>query len=166
MVTDHIHEAYAMLRQFESVLMELDQETLESIDPQLLLQAASDLHLVKSYTTTLFNEMQSILTEHLGALASPVTVDGATVEIKSGSPRKSWDHDALIDEVSRRIVDKSVDLNTGEILASPHDMIRQAMEYVGVSYWKVTNLKNLHIDADDYCEVGEPKKNLVIRRDK
>lgn len=166
MIADHIHEAYANLRQFETVLTQLDQETLESSDTEQLLQVASDLHLVKSYVTTLFNELQSVLTEYLGNLASPVAVDGATIEIKSGSPRKSWDHAALIDEVSRRIVDQSVDLDTGEITASPQDMIRQAMEYVGVSYWKVTNLKGLHIDADDYCEVGQPKKNLVIRRDK
>lgn len=166
MDVDHVHEAYSALRQFENVLMELDQNTLDSTDTEFLLQLASDLHLVKTYAASLFNEFQSVLTEHLGNLASPVSVDGATVEIKSGSPRKAWDHSALIDEVSRRLVDQSVDMNTGEVLASPHDLIRQAMEYVGVSYWKVTNLKNLHIDADDYCEVGEPKKNLVIRRDK
>ena len=71
-----------------------------------------------------------------------------------------------MNEVSRRIVDKSVDMETGEITMSSQEMIQQAMEYMGVSYWKVGNLKDLHIDADDYCEVGEPKKSLVIRRDK
>lgn len=164
MIADNIHEAYANLRQFESMLLEVDQETLESSDTELLLQLASDLHLVKSYATSLFNELQDVLTEYLGHLATPVAVDGATVEIKSGSPRKTWDHKALIEDVSKRIVDSSIDLNTGEVVKSPKDMIAEALQFAGISYWKVTKLKELDLDADEYCEVGVPKKNLVIRR--
>ena len=46
------------------------------------------------------------------------------------------------------------------------EMIREALQFAGISYWKVTKLKELHLDADEYCEVGESKKNLVIRRNK
>jgi len=48
---------------------------------------------------------------------------------------------------------------------SPQELIQQVLEFVGLSYWKVGKLKELHIDADDFCEVGESKKNLVVRRD-
>jgi hypothetical protein len=139
---------------------------LEFAENTELLQLATDLHGVKGYVTDLFNELQSILTEHIGFVGVPVVVDGATVEIKSGAPRKSWDHESIISDVSRRIVDSSVDLNTGEITKSPVDMIREALQFAGISYWKVSKLKELHLDADEYCEVGESKKSLVIRRDK
>lgn len=165
--TDSLKAVYTALRSLESDIQEMsDVSNLNYASVEETLQLASDMHMIKSYTTDLFNELQSMITEHLGHLPAPVAVDGATVEIKSGSPRKTWDHQALIDDVSKRIVDSSVDLNTGEVVKTPTDMIREALQFAGISYWKVTKLKELHLDADDYCEVGEPKKSLVIRRDK
>lgn len=157
-------EAYTSLRSFESDLIYLQNENIEFADTEELLQLASDLHLVKTLVSDLFNELQTVVTDHVSSLPAPVSVEGATVEIKSGSPRKSWDHSSLISDVSKRIVDKSVDLETGEVTMSPREMIEHAIEYMGVSYWKVGKLKELHIDADEYCEVGESKKSLVIRR--
>jgi hypothetical protein len=149
----------------EGNIMRLSDE-IDSAETTDLLQFASDLHYVKSFVSQLFNEVQSNITEHIGNLPIPIEVDGATIEIKSGSPRKTWDHRSLIDAVSKRLVDSSVDLNTGEVVKTPTSMIREALEFAGISYWKVSKLKELHLDADDYCEVGEAKKSLVIRRDK
>ncbi len=163
--TSTLQEVQALLVTLESWVMRLGDE-IDSAEKEELLQFASDLHAAKGHLSELFNEVQSVLTEHLGHLAVPVTVDGATVEIKSGSPRKTWDHKSIIEDVSKRIVDSSVDLNTGEVIKSPTDMIREALQFAGISYWKVTKLKELHLDADDYCEVGDAKKSLVIRRDK
>lgn len=160
-----LHEVQSMLSTLEGWIMGLN-DSVENAETSDLLQFASDLHATKSHVSELFNEVQSIVTEHVGHLAVPVTVDGATVEIKSGSPRKTWDHQSLIEDVSKRIVDSSVDLNTGEVVKSPVEMIREALQFAGISYWKVTKLKELHLDADEYCEVGESKKNLVIRRNK
>ena len=112
------------------------------------------------------NKLIGELAYHIGNTANPVSVDGATIEIKSGSPRKTWDHQGLINDVSKRIVDSSIDLDTGEVTKTPVQMIREALEFAGISYWKVTKLKELHLDADEYCEVGESKKSLVIRRDR
>ena len=160
-----LHEVQSLLRTLEGSIMKLSED-IESADTTDLLQFATDLHAVKSFVTLLFNELQSNVTEHVGNLAIPVDVDGATVEIKSGSPRKTWDHKSRIDDVSKRLVDSRVDLTTGEVVKTPTDMIREALEFAGISYWKVSKLKELHLDADDYCEVGEAKKSLVIRRNK
>jgi len=163
--TSTLHEAQALIASLEKQMLQLGDD-FDSTDKGELLQFASDMHLMKSHVTEIFNELQSMITGYLDNLPLPVVVDGATVEIKSGSPRKTWDHKTLIDDVSKRIVDSSVDLNTGEVVKTPTDMIREALQYAGISYWKVTKLKELHLDADDYCEVGEAKKSLVIRRDK
>jgi|TARA_R110000803_G_scaffold37598_13_gene81123 hypothetical protein len=168
----NLSESVLALQEVQSLLLTLEgsiinfSDDIESADTTDLLQFASDLHSVKSFVSQLFNEVQANVTEHVGNLVIPVDVDGATVEIKSGAPRKTWDHKSLINDISKRLVDSSVDLNTGEVLKTPTAMIREALEFAGISYWKVTKLKELHLDADDYCEVGEAKKSLVIRRNK
>ena len=43
-------------------------------------------------------------------------------------------------------------------------MMQEMVGFMGVSYWKVTELKKIAIDADEYCEVSAPKKSVVIRR--
>jgi len=158
--------AVANLESFEAYLGDLQDADGVFDDCGDVLEVANILHYLKQKVSYLFDGMQDFVTSNVDPFVAPVSVDGATVEIKSGSPRKAWDHKGLISEVSRRIVDKSIDLDTGERMASPEDMIKEALKYVGVSYWKVNSLKDLHIDADDYCEVGKPTKNLVFRRNK
>lgn len=162
--TASLDSALSALRVFESDLIQMD--SLDDYSTEDILQLASDLHLAKSLVGDLFNELQTRVTDHLGSLPIPVAVDGATIEIKAGSPRKTWDHDSLINDVTKRIVDSSIDLNTGEVVKTTPEMIKEALAFAGISYWKVTKLKELHLDADEYCEVGEAKKNLVIRRNK
>ena len=44
-------------------------------------------------------------------------------------------------------------------------MMEEILKYGAVSYWRVGALKKLDIDADEYCEVGPSKTNMIIRRD-
>jgi hypothetical protein len=88
---------------------------------------------------------------------------GRTFEKKVGAPRKSWDHKTLADVVSTRISDMSIDMETGEVLKTPKEMVEQMIEFCGISYWRVKELSKIGINADNYCEVGEPKTNIIIR---
>ena len=82
--TASLKAAYTALRSLESDIQEMsDVSNLEYASVEETLQLASDMHMIKSYTTELFNELQSMITQHLGHLPAPVAVDGATVEIKS-----------------------------------------------------------------------------------
>lgn len=156
-----LNAASKQLKEVEDFLFSFPDE----VERDEMLQYAADLHLLKRYVGDLFDECQRIVTDRVGFVGSPVVVNGATVEIKAGASRKTWDHKSLMSDVSRRLVDKNIDLETGEIAKSPRELIEEAIDYMGVSYWKVSKLKELHIDADQYCEVSEGKKNLVIRRD-
>lgn len=164
----NIDDAFESLTALSEQLKEVERFLFsfpDEVERDEMLQYASDLHSIKRTVGDLFDECQRIVTDRVGFLASPVSVNGATVEVKNGAARKSWDHQSLMQDVSRRLVDKNIDLETGEVSKSPRDLIQEVMEYMGVSYWKVSKLKELHIDADEYCEVSEGKKSLVIRRD-
>lgn len=160
---DTVDSLAELLNLLESDIYKLSKSKLDA-DPKEVLQVATNLHEVKSRVGALYNELQSIITDEYDYFASPVVVDGATVEIKAGSSRKKWDHASISDDVARRIVNTSVDIDTGEVTKTPLEMLQEFTQYMGVSYWKVGKLKELHLDADEYCEVSPPKKNIVIRR--
>ncbi len=86
-----------------------------------------------------------------------------SMETKTGQPRKKWDHDSLAVAVAKRISDSSIDMDTGEVLKSTQQMIKELLEYAAPSYWRVGALRELGIDPDDYCDVGEPITNLIYR---
>jgi len=54
-------------------------------------------------------------------------------------------------------------METGEVLKTPKEMVEQMIEFCGISYWRVKELSKIGINADNYCEVGEPKTNIIIR---
>ena len=158
-----VRDILESLDTLEGLIVQLSKSDLDS-DPKEILEVASSAHQAKGTIGYLYNELQDIITKEYDYFAQPVQIDGATVEIKSGSSRKKWDHAGISDEVARRIVNTSVDIDTGEITKTPLEMLREFTQYMGVSYWKVGQLKELHLDADEYCEVSPPKKNIVIRR--
>jgi hypothetical protein len=131
-----------------------------------LLQDASDMHLVKATVTRLFAAMQDEAVDRVGFTAEPINVEGATIEVKSGSSRKAWDHASLAEDVAQRIYESSINIDTGEISKTPKEMMADMLKYGAVSYWRVGALKDLNIDPDEYCEVSPPKSSLVVRRQK
>jgi|5B_taG_2_1085324.scaffolds.fasta_scaffold00688_9 hypothetical protein len=131
-----------------------------------LFQSLADLHLLKNRITGTYSDIQTQLAEFVGHTAEPILCEGASIEIKSGAPRKSWDHDSLKKDVAQRIYESSVDIETGEVKKTSREMMEEILKYGAVSYWRVGELKKLDIDADEYCEVGPSKKSVIVRRDK
>ena len=86
-----------------------------------------------------------------------------SVETKTGNPRKKWDHKELASQVAKKIHDRSIDMDTGELMKSAEEQIQELLEYASPSYWRVTALKELGIDPDEYCEVQDPITNLIYR---
>ena len=158
-----VRDTLDSLDTLDGLIANLAKSELDS-DPTEVLQVATNFHEAKSTTGYLYGELQQVITDEYDYFAQPVQIDGATIEIKAGSARKKWDHASISDDVARRIVNTSVDIDTGEITKTPLEMLQEFSQYMGVSYWKVGKLKELHLDADEYCEVSPPKKNIVIRR--
>jgi hypothetical protein len=94
---------------------------------------------------------------------SPYETQLFSIETKTGAPRKKWDHKALATLVAKKITDQAIDMDTGEVLKTQRQMIEELLIYAAPSYWRVTALKDLGIDSDDFCEVGDPLTNLIYR---
>ena len=165
----NIKDIISVLANFSSEVDDLQQivclEVPDDVSREDLLELAAAAHSLKASVSLLYSDVQDLVTNRVEFLAEPVKVSKGTIEIKSGSARKAWDHRTLMSVVSRRLVDRGTDIESGEVPMSVEDMVESLFDYVGISYWKVGKLKELGIDADDFCEVQEPKKNLVFRRD-
>lgn len=89
---------------------------------------------------------------------NPIEVPGvATVEVKRGSERKTWDHAGL----SKAVLESLLTDLQGE-MASPWQVRDAIMDAVGVSYWRVKELKRRGIDVDDFCVKSPGKRSVIL----
>jgi hypothetical protein len=146
-----------LLNLYDSVVADLKTD-----DPEILAETLISLDKTKKEISELLDRTREVLVQLMGELPE-LQYNGFVLEKKNGSPRKSWDHKALTEIVSNRIIDMSVDMDTGEIIKTPQEMLTEILEYTGISYWRVKELSKIGINADQYCEVGEPKTNIIIR---
>jgi hypothetical protein len=135
--------------------------TVETIEDASTAVAALDA--LKSHVVDMLETAKETLATFMGDDVE-FAHSGYSYERKSGSPRKSWDHKALTREVTSRLVDSATDMDTGEIVKSPQELMVSLLDIVGVSYWKVTELSKIGINADNYCTLGESKTNIIIRK--
>ena len=136
----------------------------EDMEDEEIAEHMSRINQVYRQTKDLWSDAQTAMVDKVEWTDKPIETTFSQVEIKSGAPRKSWDHEGLTEELIRRIQAKSIDIDTGERLQSSEDMMRELISHAGVSYWRVTGLKALDVDVDEYCEKGVSKKSVVIHR--
>lgn len=107
-------------------------------------------------------EVETITTRWLGLTATiPKTgtlPDGSTYEVKRGQNRKSWDHDSWKHDVRAKVLARAgvaghdlVDPETGD-LVDVQGLLTWVQEVSGSAAPRLTNLRGLGLDPDDYCE--------------
>lgn len=138
------------------------QEVLNGDSIEDIASLVADLEYFKREVSELLEQSKTVLGDRMGSLPE-MSTEHYVFEKKQGAQRKSWDHGALSSVVADRLVAMSIDLDTGEILKSPSQMIRDAFAFAGVSYWRVKELQKIGVNADSYCEVGEGKTNIIVR---
>lgn len=90
--------------------------------------------------------------------------NGDRVELNYSKNRKAWRHAELAEIVAKRIVQSSMDPETGEVTLSREEMILELLKYATPSAWKVKALQTLGLNADNYCEAGESTPKSNVRR--
>jgi hypothetical protein len=135
---------------------EPDQADAASVLLQLNL-AKSDLGMVYDSMSTFFlNLIQDKEVINLE--------NGAQIEKKSSYDRKGWQHKELANAVVDKLMQLSVDIDTGEVIKTPREMALDLMKYCAPSYWRIKELSSIGINADNYCEVGQLKTSVIVRK--
>lgn len=135
--------------------------SLENLDTASLV---SMLDAVRDMVNTLKTTDEQIVEALVKKMGDPVSIGGAVAEVKWGKPRKQWETEKLGALVSEEILTRAIDPETGALEVPVSQLIQRLLNFVGVSYWKVTALKALGIDPDEFCEVGPAKASVVIRK--
>jgi len=154
------------VRTLRKLIMALDEQLdayLSTLpDPTEAADVFLELNLAKRDLSfvygTIERKMISLLDEDMTTLR-----DGAEIERKTGATRTKWQHKDLATAVADRIVQSSVDMDTGEIVLNPQEVAEKMLDYVQPSYWRATKLNEIGINPDNYCE-SEVKTNLVVRK--
>lgn len=158
----------SLVNEVISRLMAIDAETKSLANDSVTVESAcsdlSELNRLKLEVSVLYDSSVAIVAEKMADLPEVVLADGTKLEKKTSYDRKSWKHDELADVVSRRIVQLSTDLDTGEVGATPETVGREMLKYLQPSYWRVKALSGIGVTADEYCEVSEESKTSVIVR--
>jgi hypothetical protein len=156
------------IKDFRNAILALDTEiacffvsgaSLEDLGAALveLNRAKAEVGMCYDYAVNAMNVKMADNPE----LALP---DGSKIEKKWANTRTGWQHKDLANTVARRIVDLNVDMDTGEILASPEQMLVQIFDYVQPSYWRIKELQKISVNPDEYCEVHEAKPSIIVRK--
>lgn len=125
----------------------------------------SDLQEMKREVALVYSEAEEALANRIQGRIVTLP-DGSLVERKQGGDRKSWDHKSLASDVADRLIQSSVDMDTGEVVLEPKDLMVRMLDYAAPSYWRVGELSKIGLNPDRYCEKSEGKSSIVIKKGK
>lgn len=150
-----------------SAILDLDSclgEELGSISANEMCEILVGLSRLKDELAQVYSEVSRATADALGDQSDLLLNDGSRIEKRNASDRKGWQHKEIAALVAKKLVAMSVDMDTGERVMSPEEIAQRVLDYVQPSYWRVKQLSELGINADDYCEVGESKTNIIVRK--
>lgn len=152
--------------EFRKALMAVEESALQNLetdDEQLWYDTLVLLHSIKGDVASIFTQYSNLFANKIQTNEATAS-NGQKIEKKTAFDRKGWEHEKLATEVLRRLGQTSVDMDTGEVVLSSEEIALKLLDYVQPSYWRVKELSKLGINADMYCEVGEEKTNIIIRK--
>lgn len=157
--TQRVEEALADL---ESMVLELTYVgNRKSVDSEALGAVLASLKGFKSSLKLLEDETAKALST---VVSSGATVQAGPVylERKDTKPKKTWQHDRLKSVIIEKVLARHTDKDSGTIDTPTSVLIQEAMSYAGISYWKVGALKDIGINANEYCAHGEAKPTFNV----
>jgi hypothetical protein len=157
------------ITEFRNAVLRLDTAISEFIhDEELTVEEAAyallRLNLAKAEVSTCYDYLAGVVGKTMGEQAEIELPEGGKVEKKWSSNRTGWQHKDLASKVAKRIMDLSVDMDTGEVLASTEEMIAQLLDFVQPSYWRIKELQRINVNADDFCVTGDTKVSIIVRK--
>lgn len=149
-------------------LLQLDEDICAYLGGQPsvddLCKSLIQLNLAKAELSVLYDHFAAMVGDAMGAEKEVLLEGGAKIEKRMSNNRTGWQHKDLAHAVAKKIINLSIDMDTGEIIHSTEEMLTQVFDYVQPSYWRVKELEKIGINPDHYCEVGETKTSVIVRK--
>ncbi|CAB4156721.1 hypothetical protein UFOVP658_124 [uncultured Caudovirales phage] len=149
-------------------IMELDAALSEYINSSPEKEDAANVLLNLNLAKSDMGIVYDSFSHHFSSMINDKDIlnleNGAQIEKKSSYDRKGWQHKELASAVVDKIIKMSVDMDTGEIVKTPQDVALDLMKYCAPSYWRIKELSSIGINADNYCEVGQLKTSVIVRK--
>lgn len=165
-----MHNEPDWVTQFRTATLELDKKIADLTSSDLTVEDACNilvaLNIIKGEVALVYSNMEKVVSNLLDNQPEITLEDGSKIEKKWASDRKGWQHKNLADVVAHRLIESSVDMDTGEVLLTQEQIITKLLDFLQPSYWRVKELSKLGINADMYCEVGDTKSSIIVRKAK
>lgn len=140
----------------------ISNSSIDDVDACMIFSQVQEL---KREVALTFSEAEKALADRIGSRLITLP-DGHLVERKNGDSRKAWDHKSLASDVADRLIQTSIDLDTGEISLEPKELMVRMLDFAAPSYWRVGELSKIGLNADRYCEKVDGKASIVIKEGK
>lgn len=158
------------LHDFRHQIMLLDEQVAKFFSEQPTIEEAAQfivaLNVAKAELSVVYDEAVHIFSRLMDEQKEIALEDGSSIEKKWATDRRGWKHKDLASVIAQRLVQSAVDMDTGEVLLTQEEMIQRLMDFLQPSYWRVKELEKIGINADMYCEVGETKTSIIVRKAK
>jgi hypothetical protein len=158
-------ERIADIRQY---ILDLERELDDYIKSQPDVEDACgilyEMNMIKRDMSSVYDSLSTSVGQLIADGKNVQLKNGGVVEKKSSYERRAWQHKDLASVVAQKLVQMSVDMDTGEIIKSPGEIAMQVLDYVQPSYWRVKELSSLGINVDNYCETGVLKTSIIVRK--
>lgn len=113
-------------------------------------------------------QVEAVLERHAARVMTGNVIEwpGGVAERHFGKSRKEWAHDDLVRQVVQLIaVDAATDKASGETDEMLAALVQDACARFALTHrpdWRVTALKQLGVDADDYCSAIPGRVTVAI----
>lgn len=158
------------INEIKTLLTELDSQIAEYVksspDTTQACEYLAEMNFLKRDFSFVYDTFSYAMIGILGDSDNIVLSSGVEIEKKSAYDRKGWDHKSLGNAVADKLVQMSIDMDTGEVLKTPHEIAVDLLTYCAPSYWRIKELNKIGINPDNYCEVGDLKTSIIVRKAK
>jgi len=154
----------------DKMMMAIDLQIIQAAKAEPEYQDVAKImfrvYTAKSNMSMIYDEVAAILDKAMADVPEVSLEDGVKIEKKVASDRRAWKHADLATEIARRLIMTNVDMSTGETQKSTEELITEMLRFLQPSYWRVKELSTIGVNADNYCEVLEPKTSIIVRKPK
>lgn len=150
-------------------LLNLSRELTDYVssnpDPQDACSILFELNMAKRDMSLIYDDLANAV-GNMMENNKEVKIEGkGLIEKKSSYERRAWQHKDLASAVASKLSRMAIDMDTGEVVKTPEEVAMQILDYVQPSYWRVKELSNIGINADNYCETGNLKTSIIVRKE-